>query len=82
MTRGKFELARYAAMQLLGRLRPADRLAVVVVGADAKLWKDGLVPADKANTAAAKKYLTAVKPAGGTDLAAGLRGRELQHRPG
>ena len=76
MTRGKFELARYAAMQVLGRLRPADRLAVVVVGPDARLWKDGLVPANKANIAAAKKYLTAVKPAGGTDLAGGLRAAE------
>ncbi|MFB3893195.1 MAG: VIT domain-containing protein [Phycisphaerae bacterium] len=73
MTDNRFPIAQDAADQCLDKLSEADQFAVVAVSSDVALWKDKLVPADKANIEAARKFIGEMKRGGGTDLAAALR---------
>lgn len=69
----RLETCRKAAYEILDLLKPEDRLAIVAVSSDVRVWKEKFTPADKPALDDARAFLKGLKAEGGTDLAAGLR---------
>ncbi|HUS48249.1 MAG TPA: VIT and VWA domain-containing protein, partial [Phycisphaerae bacterium] len=69
----RMNLARLALMGMVQKLEQQDRFALVVVGSDAALWKNELLPASDQNKGQAVDYVSGLHGGGGTDLQAGLK---------
>lgn len=62
-----------AALQFgLTTLNPGDRFALVSFATDVRVYKDGLLPANKEEIAGAKAHLEGLRPAGGTQISGAL----------
>ena len=69
----KMEQARAAGRQLLGTLRPTDRIRLIDFSSDVRTFKDDFVAATPDNVRAAMRYLDALEAQGGTNIEAALR---------
>jgi len=64
--------AKAAALECLGRLRPADRFTIIAMNTGASTFTPMPVPATTANIASAKTFIAAVAASGGSNLSGGL----------
>ena len=69
----KMEQARAAGRQLLGTLKPVDRIRIIDFSSDVRTFKDDFVAATPDNVRAAMRYLDALEAQGGTNVEAALR---------
>ncbi len=79
MAGDKMEQARAALLQALGGLRPSDRFRLVAFASTVTPFRDGFVPATRANLAAARDFVAGLAARGGTNIEGAL-GAALGHR--
>jgi Ca-activated chloride channel homolog len=68
----KIEQARAAGMQFLATLRPQDRFRIVSFASDVRAFREEMLPATRANVAAAEQYITTLAASGGTNISGAL----------
>ncbi len=73
MTGRPFEQAMEAANAALGRLGPDDRFQIVTFSNSGQSWRPGMVRADAATVAEARRWLAGLSAGGGTMMLEGLR---------
>lgn len=69
----KMEQARDAGKALLATLTPRDRFRLVDFATDVRTFRDGWVPATRANIAAASRYLDELEAEGSTNIEGALK---------
>ncbi|HEU4565770.1 MAG TPA: VIT domain-containing protein, partial [Gemmatimonadaceae bacterium] len=68
----KLEQARDAGRELLATLGPRDRFRIIDFSTDVRSFRDGFVPATRANIAAAERYLDDLRAEGSTNIEGAL----------
>jgi Ca-activated chloride channel family protein len=68
----KMEQAQAAGRQLLATLSPQDRLRLIDFSTEVHSFRDGFVPATRANVQAAERYLDALRAEGSTNISGAL----------
>ena len=69
----RFAIASAAVREAVNQLVPGERFTIIAAGAEPKAWRAKLADLTDAATAQARRFVEALKPAGGTDLAGALR---------
>src|SRR5690606_31129320 len=72
MSGHKMDQARTALRQALDDLRPTDRFRLIAFNSGVRSFREGWSPVTPATLADARRYIAALQPTGGTNIAGAL----------